>query len=60
MGFFKKLTKGVIDTALLPLDIVRDTLTLGGAITDEEPATKDRLKKVLKDLEDTYDSLDED
>lgn len=61
MGFFSKLAKGVIDTALLPIEVVKDAVTLGGVSVDkDEPFTKKRVKKVIEDLEDAYDSLDDD
>lgn len=61
MGFLKKLTKSVIDTALLPVEVVRDVATLGGLNTDQdEPYTKKRARKVLEDLQDAYDALDDD
>ena len=52
MGFLGKLVKGVIDTALVPVAIVQDVATLGGALTDEkEPYTTKKLKEVKEDLE---------
>lgn len=61
MGFFRKLIKGGIDTALLPVDVGKDILTLGGLNIDkDEPATVERAKKIKKALDDAYDSLDED
>jgi len=60
MGFFKKLAKGVIDTALVPVEMVKDVATLGGVITDEPNTyTGRRFKKIAEDLEGAYDSLDE-
>ncbi len=61
MAFFKKLLKGGIDATLLPLEIVKDVVTVGGASTDQdEPYTKKRARKVVEALKDAYNSLDED
>ena len=61
MGFFKKLTKAAVDTVLLPVEVVKDVTTLGGALTDEEePYTVKRGKKIKDAIEDAYDNLDED
>lgn len=61
MGFFSKLTKAAIDTVLLPVDIVKDTVTLGGLNVDEdEPFTVKRARKIKKALDDAYDTLDDD
>lgn len=58
MGFFSQLTKAVFETALLPLEVAKDVVTLGGAMTDqEEPYTFLRLKNINKDLENAVDSL---
>ena len=61
MGFFKKLFKGGIDTTLLPLEMVKDIVTLGGVSTDQnETYTKKRARKVKEAVEDAYDALDDD
>ncbi len=63
MGFFDalgKLGKGVIGTALLPVDAVKDAVTLGGAITDEEGALAKRLKKITSNVGEALDEIDED
>lgn len=60
MGLFGKITQGLIDIALTPVDIVRDVVTLGGVNTDqEEPYTVQKIKKLKDKAEDVYDSLDE-
>lgn len=52
MGFLGKLVKGVIDTALLPIDVVKDVATMGGLITEQEkPYTMQRGDKIVEDLE---------
>jgi hypothetical protein len=63
MGFFdalSKLGKGVVGTALLPVDIAKDAVTLGGAITDEESAIVKRLKKIGRNVGEALDEIDED
>ena len=60
MSIFKKLIKAGVDTALTPVEIVKDEATLGGVSTGKEkPYTQDRLEKIKKALEDAYDELDE-
>lgn len=52
MGFLGKLVKGVIDVALVPVDVVKDVVTMGGAMTGkQEPYTVTRAKKVIEDVE---------
>lgn len=63
MGFFDglgKIGKAALGTALLPVDIARDAVTLGGAITDEESAIAKRLRKIARNAEDGLDEIDED
>ena len=49
---FKELGKAVFGTLLLPVDIVRDTVTMGGVLEDkDESNTVTRLKKIGKNLE---------
>lgn len=62
MGFFDalgKLGKGVVGTALLPIDAVKDAVTLGGSITDEESALLKRLQKIAENVGDGLDEIDE-
>ena len=33
----------IVELATLPVDIAKDTLTLGGTLTDEKSATMDKL-----------------
>lgn len=61
MGLFGKITQGIIDTALTPVDIAKDIITLGGAITEqEEPYILQKAKKLRDKAKDIYNSLDDD
>lgn len=60
MSIFKKLVKGVLDTALTPVEVLKDVVTIGGVSTDQkEPYTARRLKKALRAFKDAYEELDE-
>ena len=62
MGIFdslKSLTKVVVDTALLPVDVVVDVVTLGGLMTDSDSAIVERAKKIGDGLQDAYDDIDD-
>lgn len=56
---FKKVTKAIVDTALIPVDVAVDVVTMGRALEDDEPATWERLKKIKDDLQDAYNELND-
>lgn len=59
MGLFGKLLKTTIDIASLPVDVVKDTVTMGGALNDEdEPYTIQKLKRLGGDGEEIRDEAD--
>ena len=61
MGILGKLTRAVVDTALTPVAIVKDVVTLGGLNTEQDtPYTAQQLKKIKEALGDAYDELAED
>jgi len=60
MGIFKKITKGFIDTCLLPLDVTKDIVSLPDSEKKIGKHTINKLKKLKDRAEDIYDSLDED
>ena len=56
MGLFDLLgsvTKAVVKTAVLPVDIVRDVVDIDGA----ESYTEDRVESISDDAEDALDEL---
>ncbi len=57
MGFLGKLTAVVIQTALTPVAVVKDVITMGGVLTDH-PGTY--TVKSLKDVADTLDDAIDD
>lgn len=58
-GFVNKLVKAGMDLVELPVAVVKDTLTLGGSITDQdEPYTIQKLKEVGEDYDAAKAELD--
>lgn len=58
-GSLQKLTKATVRTALTPVDVVADILTIGGSITDrEESHTESALKEIVELLGEAYDEID--
>jgi len=56
MSIFGSLLKTVIDTATLPIDVAKDVVTMGGAMTErQEPYTASKLKRIADDIEDVSD-----
>ena len=48
----ESLTKAVVGVAKLPIDIVADVATLGGALTDKDkPYTFEGIEDILKNLD---------
>jgi len=58
MGLFGKILKTALDVATTPIDIVKDVVTLGGAITDEESALVKKARRLSEDLEETRNEVD--
>jgi len=55
MGLFGGLFKLAADVVTTPLDIVKDVVTLGGEITDEESAILKKLGKLDDDMDELLD-----
>jgi len=56
MGLFDSLLKTTIHVATSPLDVVKDVVTLGGTLTDEESAICKKLKRLGDDIEEISES----
>ena len=55
MGLFGGLFKLAADAVTLPLDVVKDVVTLGGEITDEESTILKKLGKLDDDMDELLD-----
>lgn len=61
MGLFDQLVKVVARTVTLPVSVAKDAVTLGGVLDDSgEIATIEHLKKLVEDIDDLPDSVNED
>lgn len=51
MKLFAQLVRTVVNVAMLPVEVVKDVVTLGGVCTkgELEPYTAERLKKLADD-----------
>jgi len=61
MGLFdfaESLVKVAVRTAILPVAVVKDVVTMGGALTDEPCATLKNISKSVSDVEKLPESLD--
>lgn len=59
MGLFGNVLKTGFDILTTPIDVVKDVVTLGGSITEEESAIVKKAKVIGKDLEDIKNSLED-
>ena len=50
---FKGLLRTAYETVKLPIDVAKDVVTLGGAITNEESAVKKRLENIDSEIKET-------
>ena len=66
MGFLGKLAAAVIQTAIIPVELVKDIATLGGSVNDgylqngDHTYTGKRLKQIGETLEDAIADLKND
>jgi len=60
MGIIGKTFKTLIHTATTPLDVAKDIVTMGGVMTDKEkPYTAEKLSKILEDIEELSDEIED-
>lgn len=53
MSLFGQLVRTVVNVVALPVEVVRDVVTLGGVATGQEtPYTVQRLEKLKEEAED--------
>lgn len=58
MGFFGNVFKLATDIVVAPIAVAKDVVTLGGALTDEEAATPQKLGDIAEDIQDLIDNED--
>jgi hypothetical protein len=59
MGIFGKLIKLTLDVVETPIAVVKDVVTLGGAINDKnQPYTLDKIEDIGSDYQKIKDELD--
>lgn len=56
MGLFDALISTTIHLATSPLDVVKDVVTMGGTITDEDSAIVKKLQRLGEDIDNLSDS----
>ena len=57
MGFIGGLLKTAVEVVTLPVAVVKDVVTLGGVLVDEDSATVNKLERIAEDVEETVDGL---
>lgn len=51
MGIFSSLTKAALAVVTVPVSVVADVVTMGGALTDrDEPYTAEAVSDLVKNL----------
>tara|TARA_R110002020_G_scaffold475890_1_gene713797 strand:+ start:47064 stop:47249 length:186 start_codon:yes stop_codon:yes gene_type:complete len=59
MSFLGKLTRAAVGVVVSPIDIAKDVVTMGGALTDkDEPYSVTRAKQVANDITSLPDEID--
>lgn len=55
--FVETVARVAVRTAILPIAVAKDVVTMGGALTDEECATAKNICDTVKDLSDLPDKI---
>ena len=60
MSILGKAFKTIVHTVSTPVDVIKDIVTLGGSITgEEEPHTLQKIKKILEDVDELGEEIDD-
>lgn len=58
LGLIRKTVQTGLNVVTTPVDVVKDVVTLGGAMTDQEvPYTVKKIKRVCKDIDELPNSI---
>lgn len=52
MSLFGKIVRTIVNTAVLPVAVVKDVVTLGGCLTDQRSSIAKQLEKIKDEAED--------
>jgi len=58
MGLLGKVLKTTIDVATTPINIVKDFVTLGGTLIDDESSTAQKMRRLKRDFEEMRNEVD--
>lgn len=58
MGLLGKLFKTGIHIVTIPLAVAEDVITLGGALTDTDPAIAKKARQLKRDTEEVVNEVD--
>jgi len=58
MGLLGKILKTGIHIATSPIDIISDVVTLGGTLSDSEPAITRKAGKITNDINEIENEVD--
>jgi hypothetical protein len=56
--FVNSVAKVAVRTAILPVAVAKDVVTMGGALIDEPSATINNISKSVNDIENLPDKLE--
>lgn len=60
MGMIRNLLKMTLASVTLPIDVVKDVITMGGALNNQDqPYTVKKLKTIDRDIKSIGSELDE-
>lgn len=60
MSILGKAFKTITHTMSTPVDVIKDIVTLGGVITgEEEPHTIQKIKKIIDDIDELGEEIDD-
>jgi hypothetical protein len=60
VSLFEQLGKIAARAVTLPVSVVKDVTTLGGALTDGNLSTADHLRKLIEDIDELPESMEDD
>lgn len=57
MSLFGAIVRTVVNTAVIPMAVAKDVLTLGGAVTGERSATLKQVERIKREADSDYNQF---